>query len=353
MVHCLVSSYPVIFLEPLHKFLEATLRCLLSSQTIIRTAAAHALAGYSRAIISCTDTISPTLLMKFEERLCSYAETQLSSRKPSSIMPPPPATLSSQFTAIISDSASEKGFSDACWAYSILASCILLSNGQIFRRSRMIRYVTGWMQKIHGAFGKEAFSLHVGVWKCFIWSLIRLRYADGVDAAVNEYSKTWKGALHFVMQDLELQSGSALVTLLMSKSPGSQPLVADTIDVINTMVKSESNTSQEEAISLLACLTGASKPEPSSSWDIDQIIPQPVLDGTMLHENERKTAVYASNVDLGQIARFSQDDISGHWDALLTMWTISVRKMNRMGQYPNVDVSLREVKGYVLILTEV
>lgn len=354
MIHGLVSSQPLLFLESLQKFMDAVLQRLLSPHRAIRIAAAHALAGYSRAVVSCSESISPSLYSKIEECICTFAELQLANRKSKSGIPAPSSTLRRYFSDLITASASGRKFSDTCWAYSILASCIVLSNGKVFSRSRMIRTITIWMHDLHNAFGKEVVAIHLSVWRCFVWSLSRLRHH--IDRQVTSSTrkapttgdllKTWDSALKFVHQDLELQNGSALVALLMNNPPSSTRhqvestgFISETLDIVQTMVGSESGILYEEGLMLLASLVGISDTQPVSPWTNSRIVAHAVFDGTMLYNNERKSGFYSFDIDLGHIPRIPQDEVSNYWDILLAIWTIATKRLIYSGSFPAVNVS--------------
>lgn len=210
------------------------------------------------------------------------------------------------------------------------------------------------MHDIQEAFGKEVSSIHLGVWKCFIWSLSRLcRHVDPqaqsvtgrADSITDGLLKIWDGATRFVQQDLELQNGIALVTLLMNSSSPSLhkddkgPFIGETMDVLKTMVGHENVLVYNEAVALFACLTVNSDDRPLSPWTNDHIIPQAVFDGTMLYQNERLHTLYSFDIDPGHIPRIPQDEIPQHWDAFLTIWTIATRRLALSGTYPAANVS--------------
>ncbi|CAL1712298.1 unnamed protein product [Somion occarium] len=336
LIHRLLYKHPLIFLEPLANLLESVLAQLVFPHPMVRVAAAHALGGYTLAVTTCSRSIPSSLLSRIADQISTSAQSQLKPRKLK--IPSTTKTLLSYFCQITSSAEPDNCLSDAFWAYSILASFIVLSDGRIFCIPRMLKAVIDSMSGLHKHFGRGVSQTHLAVWRCLIWALLRLRHhideqqsksnAEASTAQTGVSSK-WTPALDFVRQDLEFGNGSALICYLMNQCPTATTedvpdyndiFVTSTLKVLDTMINHSHREVRNDAIAFLARLTcGLSSPH-STEWEDARIVSHALLSGSALYGYLENTSCFAVDADPRHIRPLSENEVVAHWGDLLVIW---------------------------------
>lgn len=253
------------------------------------------------------------------------------------------------------------------WALVVISSLIVLSDASFFLHSRCLKLVIPVLSKISAwKRGNGVQELHPVIWKCIVWAFARLREAERLAKAGKsqplEKAVDMKSVYSFSRQDLRTDIGVAVVaTLLWTPDQGNTSIdstkrgpnetskdqeaenfedVGNALGIVKDMLKNPDRHVRELGKKVLVrMLSGigasASVENPDASRSIVEdwynvfLAPQ-LFDGSILASSQASLLTLATQIgglDIGIVSRLSENEVSQHWDELLTMWVGLVSRL--------------------------
>ena len=253
------------------------------------------------------------------------------------------------------------------WALVVISSLIVLSDASFFLHSRCLKLVIPVLSKISAwKRGNGVQELHPVIWKCIVWAFARLREAERLAKAGKsqplEKAVDMKSVYSFSRQDLRTDIGVAVVaTLLWTPDQGNTSIdstkrdpndtlkdqetekvedVGNALGIVKDMLKNPDRHVRElgkkvlvRMLSGIGASTSVENPDASRSivedWYNTFLAPQ-LFDGSILASSQASLLTLATQIgglDIGIVSRLSENEVSQHWDELLTMWVGLVSRL--------------------------
>lgn len=327
---------------------------LTSQNRDIQLGAAHALGGFAVAV---TSSFCPADLRRtIAKGACDFVDSQVSTQFRDEEYHAP--RFPSLIRAALSQGA-DRSISRPCWALSVISSLVVLSDGLVYTRPHFLRFVVNALA--HTLVDKRADvrALDLQAWKCLIWAMMRLRCEGDRDESPTEIG-TFDKVFVMLKQELRCGIGLSLVYCLAGDHPspteigsscasGGRSDLSRALEVICDMAKHTSTKLHTEGISLMAKMSngiGTSSSDeglPGRPWDIGRVLEGSLFDGVALGADNAKTALQLTSVlGLDDVRCLSEDEIAKHWDDILMIWNIGIRRAVQARKFLSFSVCLMQ-----------
>ena len=253
------------------------------------------------------------------------------------------------------------------WALVVTSSLIVLSDASFFLHSRCLKLIIPVLSKISAwKYGKGVQELHSAVWKCIVWAFARLREAERLAKTSQgqplEKTVDMKSVYSFTRQDLRCDIGVAVVATLLwtpdqetastestKRAPNetwrereaeNSEDVVNALGIVKDMLINPDRHVRElgrkvivRMLSGIGASTSVEDPEtskiPTDGWYNTFLTPQ-LFDDSILSSSQANLSTLATQVgeiDVGIVPRFSENEVSQHWDELVDMWVGLVSRL--------------------------
>ncbi|KAI0693267.1 hypothetical protein BC835DRAFT_1086038 [Cytidiella melzeri] len=196
---------------------------------------------------------------------------------------------------------------------------------------------------------KPQACLHGIVWRCLIWNFSLTPYMPRSKAMEGDHD--WRNVLRQRATDDIKQAqvegvGAWLVCALLGKNekPFAPALanrlprnadVVRTINVLRGLLEHPHRRLFSEGVAVLGRLTSdvgdeTSRRELLSVWDSAAVLPQELLDGTIVEAELRHLAGLEKRVKpfhVGSIRSLCRAEVEEHWEQLLEVWVLAARRV--------------------------
>uniref|UniRef100_A0A0W0G7N8 Telomere-associated protein Rif1 N-terminal domain-containing protein n=1 Tax=Moniliophthora roreri TaxID=221103 RepID=A0A0W0G7N8_MONRR len=228
------------------------------------------------------------------------------------------------------------------WACVVLSSSLIILDRFIFVNETLIGPLAGLLT-VGCRHERQAVSLlSHRIWHCLVWSFSRVERK-----AQNEL--LWTKALGFVQQAPQCGTGNALAFVLLGAHPPNDSgdmgcYVSDVLSTANEMLKFEHEDTQKDGEALLARLldsVGNLSVPTSTTTNTSVILSRELFDGTLIDVSLKdldKVIEAMKPVNFSYVRRLSEQEIVCHWDKLLELWTIIIRRAlkHKEPQFPRL-----------------
>ncbi|GJE91668.1 hypothetical protein PsYK624_078180 [Phanerochaete sordida] len=326
-IHSMLCGHPSLFLHDSTSIFPSILSSLTSQSLTIRNFAALALAGFTQAVVWSHTTSTPArqtdrwVYARDHLRRCihDFAEEQC---EPSTGRH---KTLHDLIAAALPTTDSNIP-ADAPWAFAVMGSLTVLADSAFFRTPPLLTMILHALNGVRLHPSAAVAALHAAVWRCLVWAFARL--ADG-----GELPAARSPAVpvdHFrdrvfatVRQDGWRGARSALAAVLLEEArrdPGGGG-VAEAVVVVEELLRRSSPLLFAEGVALLLQLTGGGgKPQDAASFDPQDVLSLPLLDGSLLDVDLQQVAERIEPFKPTSVRPLSDDEIDAHWDGLFGAW---------------------------------
>ncbi|KIP06854.1 hypothetical protein PHLGIDRAFT_128033 [Phlebiopsis gigantea 11061_1 CR5-6] len=358
-LHNLLTRYPSLFYVSTSELLGFILTHLHSPSRLLRLRAAYALAGFTHATIELhrsppSDREIFTSRAHICQQILEYAKAQGVRTKNSS--PTKEHTLRDLLAAAIPQSPKEPCGTDTPWAFSVLGSLIVLSEGYLFTSSSLLKMVFRCLPGARNHDWKPLRGLHSFIWRCIIWALARTPHVKNLppsdDPAETAEQNFRRKVLSTVRQDGRPGVRSALVYALRSmESTPSGPKststpedegIRDSLLVIRDLVANPHEALFIEGLGLLRQLTSASGSSASydnSTSDLTSILPVALLNGSLAHAHVQdlgRVVRKMNDIEVNTVRPLTENEVNAHWEELVCLWELCIKRA--VADHPEVTL---------------
>ncbi|KAK7056996.1 hypothetical protein VNI00_002714 [Paramarasmius palmivorus] len=215
------------------------------------------------------------------------------------------------------------------WACVVLASLIILIDRSIFGNDTLIGPLAKLLE-LGSKHDRQAICvLSHRLWNCLVWTFSRVQLNS-------QNEKMWRQVLGFIQQAPGHGTGHALAYVLGTIAPSDDveatAYITDILDTIDMMLKSKYESTQAEGEELLARLLHALRDlEPLPTLlDTSVILARELFDGKLIDlglKNLDNVVESMAPVSLSYVRPLTDQEILYHWDELLRLWTIIIRRI--------------------------
>lgn len=353
---------------------------LVSPALSVRIQAAYALSGYTTAFllqqspssecIASRKAISLSVVDFIEEQLGRRPKPRSRDRRydSSSNM-----KLRDLLAAEIPQNAGKNPGKQVSWAFSVLSSLVVLSDGWVFTRSSFVSLVGDLIFATSRHKSGTMVSLHALVWRCLIWAFTRIKCIHPEEAAryddKNPGDVLSRRAFKFLLQMSDQHLGPALVYALLSPKTSSDSSVVTSHEdedvprvalVLREMIKHSNSHGLQKAKALLAQMTsaiGSTEHLPMDPWDGQHILPGQLLNGALVEVSRTQLPGLMRSVtalESNSVRPLVETEVLRHWDDLFKVWAYCMsRTLQADLQIPSVSSCMfvhidRLINSYIL-----
>lgn len=343
--------------------MEPVLRHLTSPSAFLRGRAAQALVGFTRALLAHDSPISDSGLPVRDivsTRAAEYAYAQMSldrkAQKNKRDAHASTQTLSSLIYAEIPRDGKTEFGPRVGWAFSVLGSLVVLSDGRIFMTGSFLRFTLQTIAPCLVNSWRPLHQLHAAIWRTLVWSSTRVEHiGEGTEEGANRTDDLREPVFRTVNQELpKYNVGASLVYALLGPSIGSPPdehsarrnmPARDDKDVARalTVMKDLAHGGQhDEATALLSMCTRDISAVSLERWDPLQILSKTLLDPELIHADHDRILYlthHAPNFSPRLIHPLSDAELAKHWDQIADIWGTLMKEAIKRGKESTMSVS--------------
>lgn len=292
IVDNLLQQDSLTFISAIHDIFPSLLSQLLSLDSDVQHAAARALGALAISARHPACSLRTQLAQALRDFVDSHVASK--SGKDAHLSQP----LLSLFTSALDDNSPLKpGSVGPCWAISVLASFVVLSDGLVFSQKRFLKFVVKTILPIMADKKLIVRGLGSRLWRCLVWAMFRL--GDTSKRGAPQDTHIYDNAFALVNQIAQAGIGSSLVYGLLGEAPSdtehnmSRPVSGHpdfprAIHVLRELVKRPDRDLHEESVALLATMTSGigssrgSEHRGSRKWCLDRLLEPTLFDGSIL-----------------------------------------------------------------------
>jgi hypothetical protein len=376
----LLNQHPGCFIPLFNEFLPSLLRSLIDdSSSNVRNLAAQALCALAQGTISGS-TPSPVRRFQSKEIVAFINANTTRTPKTPNVAAVKLGPLAQHIHGALdnADFETDKNADAPPWALVVMSSLIVLADASFFLHSRCLKLVIPVLSKVSAwKRGKGVQELHPVVWKCIVRAFARLREAERSAKTGGsqplEKAVDMRSVYSFSRQDLRSDIGVAVVaTLLWTPDQGNTSVdsarkdtkealkeqeaentedVWDALGIVKDMLKGPDRRVRElgkkvlvQMLSGIGASTSVENPDASKivveDWCNAFLAPQ-LFDNSILLSSQANLPSLVNQiggVDVGVVSRLSENEVSQHWDELLSMW---VGLVSRLGPERKTNLPAR------------
>ncbi|CCM03567.1 uncharacterized protein FIBRA_05703 [Fibroporia radiculosa] len=339
-----LHTHPSFFVELVTRMIPIVLERLRSSSQLVRSHAANTLSAFVFALLSLPQPIGEAQRILAQQSVFSFIESTSKRQLPSATSR---STLTDILLAALQSKQTHVAGQGHVWALVVLASIIVLSDRDVFTHAPTLRLVGAcFSHTMH--YLEAALALHIRVWRCLVWAFGRMKTRSVLDHPKGNVSEkqrdTIRRTLLVVKDELRGGIGLAVISLLQSSSipcPGHHEMsqlgcdLSMLLAVVTAMVKSRYNAIHVHGRGVIKKLLSSIAVHPTA-WamadpinGLNKVLAMELFDGTVLWADKDKLATLAStvdNVNVDDVRPLTEAEIICHWEDLLDVWILCVRK---------------------------